>query len=119
MISLKVTARNRLPELRRQLRPRAARAINAWARNTFAISQQLVNVDTGHLKDSGEIVDYANTVGDARQRGVAKAIAYTADYALYVHDGTAHLSGNPFLLAAFLATRQQLIDQLNEIFQLN
>lgn len=116
---MKVQTRNRIPELRQVLRPRAGRAINSWARNTFAISQSLVNVDKGELKASGEIVDYADTKGDGRQRGVAKSIRYTAPHARYVHDGTAHYAGNPYLLAAYMATQRQLMEDLAKIFELN
>lgn len=119
MITFKLTKRNRIPELREQLRPRAARAINRWARATFDISQELVPVDRGFLKRSGRIVDYAHTVGDARQAGVAKAIGYFETYARFVHDGTANMLGTPYLRAAFEATRQQLLDDLAKIFELN
>lgn len=118
MISFKVTSRNRVEELRRELRPRAGRAINAWARNVLAISQQLVPVATGHLKRTGKVVNYASTRGDGRQRGVAKSVAYTATYARFVHDGTAHLTGTPYLLAAFEATRDGLRQDLAAIFKL-
>jgi hypothetical protein len=128
---MKITSRNRVEELRRQLRPRAGRAINGWARNVLAISQQFVNVGERtytdaegeahpeRLKRSGKIVNYVNTRGDGRQRGVAKSVAYTAPYARLVHDGWAHYAGNPFLLAAFEACRANLERELSEIFRLN
>ncbi len=119
MISFKVTSHNRVEELKQKLRPRAGRAINDFARNVYAISQDLVPVDEGDLQASGEIVDYANTRGDGRQKGVAKSVRYTSPYARFVHDGTAFMEGTPFLLAAFEACRQQLTADLNEIFSLN
>jgi hypothetical protein len=130
-IQYKVTQRNRVAELRQQLRPRAGRCINAWARNVLAISQQLVNVGDRQyvdaqgnphpdfLKKSGQIIDYASTVGDGRQSGVAKSVAYTAPYALWVHNGNGHYAGNPFLLAAFEACRDSLNRDLAQIFALN
>ena len=119
MISFKVTSHNRVEELRRGLRPRAGRVINGWARNVLAISQQLVNVETGDLRRSGRVVDYVHTVGDGRQRGVAKSVAYTEPYAKLVHDGWAYYEGNPYLLAAFEACRAQLKRDLTQIFTLN
>jgi hypothetical protein len=130
-IQFKVTQRNRVAELRQSLRPRAGRTINAWARNVLAISQQLVNVGDrryvdpdgnphpGFLKKSGRIIDYANTAGDGRQSGVAKSVGYFAPYAKWVHDGNGHYAGNPFLLAAFEACRDQLTQDLASIFDLN
>lgn len=130
-IQFKVTTRNRVAELRQQLRPRAGRVINAWARNVLAISQQLVNVGDraytdaegnahpGYLKKSGRIVNYADTVGDGRQAGVAKTVGYFAPYARWVHDGNGHYAGNPFLLTAFEACRPQLQRDLAQIFALN
>jgi hypothetical protein len=131
MISMKVTKKNRIPELRQQLRPRAGRAINKWARNTLAIATQLApygseryigpdgEVHPGYLKRSGKIVDYVDTVGDARQRGVAKSVSFTAPYAVFVHNGTIYMIARPFLLAAFEATKQSLLDELAKIFELN
>lgn len=119
MISFKVTSRNRVEELRLQLRPRAGRTINAWARNVLAIADQLVNVDKGDLRRSGKIIDYANTRGDGRQRGVAKSVAYTEPYAKLVHDGWVYYEGNPYLLAAFEACRAQLLSDLSKIYELN
>jgi hypothetical protein len=116
MINFKVTARNRVAEIRRELQPRAGRAVNAWARNVLAISRQLVNVDKGDLKRSGRIVPYANTRGDGRQRGVAKSVGYFAPHAKLVHDGWSGYAGNPYLLAAFEACRRQLLEDLAKIY---
>lgn len=115
MISMKVTSRNNFEKLRKELRPRAGRAINNWARNTFNIAQQLVPYRTGELHDSGEIVNFSGLKGDGRQKGVAKSIRYTAGYAVFVHNGTEHQEAQPWLLVAFQHTRQALIDELSKI----
>jgi HK97 gp10 family phage protein len=131
MISTKVTSRNRIKELKQKLRPRAGRAINKWAQNTLEIARQLApfgseryigpngEVHPGYLKRSVKIINYANTVGDARQSGVAKSIAFTAPYAHFVHNGTIYMIPRPFLLAAYEATKQDLLDELAKIFELN
>lgn len=115
MISVKLTTRNRIHELRKQLRPRAGRAINAWARAVFDISQQLVPVDSGDLKTSGKVVNYANTRGDGRQRGVAKSVVYDEIYSLLVELGTSTQVAQPYLLPAYEACRAQLLDDLARI----
>jgi HK97 gp10 family phage protein len=118
MISFKVTSRNRIPDIVQALRPRAGRAINTWARNVLDLAQQLAPYKTGKLRRSGKIVNYAGTVGDGRQNGVAKSVVFTAPHARFVHDGTAHMTGTPFLLTAFEVNRQQLLDDLAAIVKL-
>jgi len=116
---VKLTRRNAIPELAARFRPRAGRAVNRWARAVYEISQQLVPVDTGDLKASGEIVNYENTRGDGRQRGVAKAVSYTAEHASYVELGTANAPAQPFLLPAYEAVKASLIDELKQIASTN
>jgi len=57
-------------------------ALDEYAEKVLAESQTLVPVETGNLRDSGEI-DYID-VGGGNFPQVA--ITYTADYALYIHE---------------------------------
>lgn len=117
-LGVKVTRKNRIPELRKALRPRAGRAINAWARAVLDVSQQLAPVDKGILKGSGKIINYAGTVGDGRQKGVAKSIVYLAPHAIFQEFGTSEMQAQPFLFPAYDQAKPQLIAALSEIFKL-
>src|ERR1035438_792958 len=65
------------------LTPAAIDGVNAALRVIYDRSQELVAVDTGALKESGQI-------NEAQSTGltVAGSVAYTASYAAYVEFGT-------------------------------
>lgn len=58
-------------------------------------SQRRVNVDTGYLRSTGEVI--------ARPADATVEVAYRASYARWVHDGTRHYAGNPYLRDALAA----------------
>ena len=58
-------------------------------------SQRRVNVDTGYLRSTGEVV-VRPTDGEVE-------VVYRARYAAYVHNGTSRYAGNPYLADALAA----------------
>ena len=60
-------------------------ALDEWAERVLAESRRLVPVQTGNLRDSGEVVKTA-ILGNMAP---SVEIAYTADYALTIHEDLA------------------------------
>ena len=102
MISLgvKVTKKNRIPELRDSLRPRAEKILNDGANQIAVIARQLCPVDTGFLRDSIAVETYS---GHRPGFGVAKRVVVGADYAAIVE------REQPFLIPAFEAVKPNII----------
>jgi hypothetical protein len=61
-------------------------ALDEYAHKVFDASQNLVPVQTGNLRQSGEIVSSDETRLDLNTNTPAVEIAYTADYALTIHE---------------------------------
>lgn len=58
-------------------------------------SQRRVNVDTGYLRSTGEVV--------VRPADAEVEVVYRARYARYVHNGNGRYPGNPYLTDALAA----------------
>lgn len=69
----------------------------------FDISQTLVPVDTGDLRDSGEIA----------QEGDAFVVQYLADHAAHVEFGTSRMAAQPFLRPA-MARAEEIVKAVEE-----
>lgn len=113
-LSVKVTKRNRIPELRRSLRPRAEAIINARALQIASIARQLCPVDTGALRDSIAIETYA---GHRPGFGTAKRIVVGQFYAPFVEFGTSRMAAQPFLMPAFEAVKGHILADMKRIFK--
>ena len=85
----------KLGQLRGQAREIAADEMYRGAQEILAASREIVPVETGALRDSG-FADRPETHGDL----IALEVGYggpTADYALYVHEGTSKMAARKFL----------------------
>lgn len=116
MLSLKITKRNIIPGLRKDLRARAERVLTENALAVASIAAQLCPVDTGNLRASIAVETYA---GHRAGYGVAKAVVAGAPYAAFVEFGTSRSAAQPFLTPAFEAVRPRLEKQLARIFAKN
>lgn len=120
-LGVKVTKRNRIPELRKQLRPRLAKIIDDYANQIASIARQLCPVDTGRLRDSIAVETYS---GHRPGFGVAKRVVVGAkndqgvEYGPFVEFGTVHMAAQPFLMPAFLSVQPQLIEAIKQIAKL-
>jgi HK97 gp10 family phage protein len=70
----------------------AALIVNKTAHDILAVSQPRVPVDTGALKNSGQVQDGSNDL--------EKIVAYTMEYAPFVEDGTVYMAAQPYLTPA-------------------
>ena len=113
-LSFKVQVRNRIPELRRELRPRAERVLAESAMEIASIARQLCPVDTGDLHDSIAIESYAG-----RFAGAAKAVVAGMHYAPFVEFGTSESLAQPFLRPAFDLVAPRLKRRMAYIFRLD
>lgn len=114
-LGVKVTKRNRIPEVRANLRPRVEAMVNAAATQIAVIARQLCPVDTGALRDSIAIETYA---GHRAGFGMAKAVVVFEHYAPFVEFGTSKSAAQPFLMPAFEAVRPSLEQELKKIAKL-
>lgn len=115
MISFQVQSKNRIHELRRELRPRMQRVIDETATEIAAIARQLCPVDTGNLRDSIAVINYS---GHSSSYGMAKAVLAGMSYAIFAEFGTSTSSATPFLRPALEAVRPRLERRLRYIFKL-
>lgn len=114
-LGVKVTKRNRIPELRRSLRPRAERILNNAAMQIASIARQLCPVDTGNLRDSIAIETFS---GHRPGFGVAKRVVVGEFYAPFVEFGTSRMAAQPFLYPAFAAVKPNVIREMEKIAKL-
>ena len=84
----------KIPSIIREADAKADRVIRKGAFDILAASQQIVPVakeNGGNLKTSGHV-----------ETGTLSAtIGYSAEYAVYVHEGTHKMSARPFLREPF------------------
>lgn len=85
----------------------ANRIIHKGAMDILAHSQREVPVDTGNLKNSGH-VDTGN---------LTATIAYGAEYAVYVHEGTRRMAARPFLRSAFDSVAPEIERALRKVVE--
>lgn len=120
-LSVKLTKRNRIPELKAKLRPRMEKIINDHATQIASIARQLCPVDTGRLRDSIAVETYS---GHRPGFGVAKRVVVGAkneqgvEYGPFVEFGTVNMAAQPFLMPAFLSVQPQLIAAMKQIAKL-
>ena len=105
MIRARLT-KNRLPELARNVRPRAIAVINRHARNVASIAKQLAPVRTGELRDSIAVSE--TSLGTVR-------VEVGAAHGIYVEFGTSDSPSQPFLFPAIEADRPGLIEDLKKV----
>jgi len=102
---------DRWDELIRNAKPAVSQIVRKVAADGYAASQVTVpvrrpDVETrtkttgGALKNSGQL--------DMRPGEVEATISYTMYYAGYVHEGTVHMEGRPFLRDAIEALAPQM-----------
>jgi HK97 gp10 family phage protein len=78
------------------------------AYDIIAVSQQLVPVDTGHLKSSAGVDDV-----DAH----VVRVGYEAEYAPFVEFGTSQSAAQPFLIPAFAQSEDTFRKRLAEAIE--
>jgi HK97 gp10 family phage protein len=66
-------------------------------RGTKAQIQAMGAVDTGNMLNSVS----TDISGDGRFGAMSAEVGPTADYSIYVHEGTSRMAGRPFLSTAF------------------
>lgn len=64
-------------------------------------------VDTGALKNSKQV----EIAGD----GMSSKISWSADHAIYVHEGTRRMAARPFAKDAFDKVAPSIVDALNQL----
>lgn len=107
MIRARLT-KNRLPELARNVRPRAIAVINEHARIVASLAKQLAPVDTGNLRDSIAVSETG--LGTVR-------VEVGAEYAHFVELGTTKSPAQPFLLPAVENDRPHLLRDLAKVIE--
>lgn len=100
--------KNRMPQLKGAMRRAAVKIANESAEEVLAISQQLVPVDSGELKASGHVENYAGSED-------AKAVVYDAPHAVFVELGTENSPPQPFLAPAYEAVRSRMNRRFGQI----
>jgi hypothetical protein len=83
---------DKIDQLIARLEPEVGMILGKAAHDGFGLSSQMVPVDTGNLKNSGQIDG----------RGTEWTITYSTEYAIYVHEGTHRMTARPFLRNACL-----------------
>ena len=64
-------------------------------------------VDTGALKNSKQVEFFEN--------GMRSKIGWSAEHAIYVHEGTRRMSARPFAKDAFDQVAPSIVDALNQL----
>lgn len=82
--------------------------IEKTAATVLASSQEKAPVDTGNLRASGQMEMEGDLTG---------TITYSAEYALYVHQGTINQSAQPFLSQAMREVEQSFQDGIADIIR--
>ncbi|MEN3329016.1 MAG: hypothetical protein V7638_3823 [Acidobacteriota bacterium] len=112
-LGVKITKRNRIPELRRSLRPRAEKILDDAATQIASLARQLCPVgETGNLRDSIAIETYS---GHRPGFGVAKSVVVGMFYAPYVEFGTVNSPAQPFLMPAFESVKPNVVRAFERI----
>lgn len=86
------TLKSNLTKIAQQSPLRASRALRQTAQDIFAISQQLVPVDIGELKESGEVEVVSEKV---------VIVGYKAPHAPFQEFGTVNMEAQPYLVPSF------------------
>lgn len=79
--------RNDIPGLSAKIQTAVAAGWNTTGAQLLASAQAAAPVDTGELRDSGSI----------SVSGTTLTIQFSADHAVYVHEGTRYMGARPFL----------------------
>ena len=87
--------RTRLPQVVEEIKKQASEALLQTAKDIYDVSQQLVPVDTGALKQSGGVVP------ETSERVVIGYGNGPVDYSRYVEYGSSRSPSQPFLTPAF------------------
>jgi HK97 gp10 family phage protein len=119
---------NNLPMLIAALVDKAGEGLEEGAQALLDAARPNVPVITGALRDSGYIItSNTDTYDDAVNAAASDnpgmeftqkpsiehnqaIIGYAANYAIFVHDGTMYMAGNPFLLDAANRTSDKFAD---------
>jgi HK97 gp10 family phage protein len=89
-ISVDVQLKTRLPEAAGGLAEAVDQLQRRIAHRILEVSETTVPVDTGELRDSGDI----------EHDGEGYSVMYTAPHAIFVHNGTRKMPARPFLTQA-------------------
>jgi HK97 gp10 family phage protein len=89
-ISVDVELKTKLPEAARGLAGEVDSLQRRIAHRILEISETIVPVATGELRDSGDI----------EHDGEGYNVMYTAPHSIYVHNGTRRMPARPFLTQA-------------------
>ena len=114
-LGVKITKQNRIPELRRSLRPRAEKILNDAATQIASLAFQLCPKDTWALAESIAIETYS---GHRPGFGVAKRVVVGMFYAPFVEFGTSNSPAQPFLMPAFEAVKPNTIAAFERLARL-
>lgn len=84
---------------------KAGRVVSKTARDIEADAKAIVAVDTGNLKNSiGSDIDALSAV-----------VGPTADYGLYVEEGTSRMGPQPYMRPAFDGRKEGFVQALEQI----
>lgn len=97
-----------LMDLAAKLPDEADKIIEDRAEEIFAVSQQIVPVDTGTLQRSGS---HTHTK-------LKSEVGYNTPYAVFVHDGTSRQAPQPYLLGAVQIVLPKLVSDLEKLGQI-
>lgn len=89
-IKHKVTYKSRIPDIAAGIKPEVDKMERKIAYRVLQVANNEVPVQTGKLRDSGDIA----------KDGEGYAVSFDTPYAQYVHFGTRFQSPNPFLTRA-------------------
>lgn len=89
-IKHKVTYKSRIPDIAAGIKPEVDKMERKIAHRVLEVANNEVPVQTGKLRDSGDIA----------KDGEGYAVSFDTPYAQYVHFGTRFQAANPFLTRA-------------------
>jgi len=98
-----------LGQMSSAVRSEAARELNDTSEEIMTASKEMVPVDTGRLRSTGHVAEYATP------RDLGTVLAYGTDYAIYVHENLSvhHPTGQAkFLERPFFQQSAHLPDNL-------
>jgi HK97 gp10 family phage protein len=107
-MSARVHYTTRIPGIIRDAEDKADRIIRKGAFDILAASQQVVPVakeNGGNLKTSGHV----------ETGHLSATIGYSAEYAIYVHEGTYKMAARPFLREPFDRIAPKILRALDAV----
>lgn len=108
-MSFDLTIKNNWGKLGAALVERAEKVVDRTATEAFDLSQTLVPVDTGELKDSGRV--------EPGENRTTRYIVYGTDHAWYPEFGTRNMAAEPYLIPAMVNANSRLLEYMKDILK--